>query len=257
MTVSFTSTALMGTNKAGILKPNSDGYYEVVLGGFEVYNGHGDYYDFEEQTKQLFEKSSSFMRMVQAGNLWGEYAHPKLEPGESMLKFVRRCLLIDELKTSHHIADVRINKSDVKDANGKPIIAVIGDIKPMGPYGSALKEVLDNKRSNCCFSVRAQTEDRQLPNGRECRSTKNIVTWDHVGDPGIETSTKYHAPKLESFYNSLVDNDILVKLRQTLSSNVNLKMESETIDRQLTNLIMDNRSDIFGGSRQMPRSRDW
>lgn len=255
--VSFVSTALLGTNKVGNLKPDSDGYYEVVLGGFETENAHGHYYSFEDQTRRLFESSSQFMRQISAGNLWGEWGHPKREVGESLEAFLRRCILVSENRYALHIRKVSINERDVKDAKGKAIVAVLGEVKPMGPFGHCLKEVLDTRSANACFSVRAQTDDEDMPNGKEKRSVKQIITWDYVGDPGVATSTKFHSPKLESFYDQFVDFEVLEKISRDVASNVDLKMESAGVTRALDVLLKDYRADIFGGSRQLPRSRSW
>lgn len=254
--VSFVSTALLGTNKAGNLKPDSEGYYELVLGGFETENAHKHYYSFEEQTKRLFESSSQFMRQIQAGNLWGEFGHPKREAGEKITDFLRRCIVVSESRYSHHIRKVSINERDVKDENGKAIVAVIGEVKPLGPFGAMLKEILDTRSANCCFSVRAQTDDIIMPNGKERRSVKQIITWDYVGDPGVKTSTKFHAPKLESFYDQYVDYSVVEKLRAELTSMNGLKMESnDHLNRIIDEIVKDNRKELFQG--HTPRSRNW
>lgn len=254
--VSFVSTALLGTNKVGNLKPDSTGYYEVVLGGFETSNMHGHFYSWEDQTKRLFEESSQFMRQIKNGNLFGEYGHPKRQPAENIMDFLRRCIIVDEERQAFHIRKVSINERDVKDDKGKAIVAVLGEIKPMGPKGSYLKEILDTPSANCCFSVRAQTDDKDLPNGKESRSVKQIITWDYVGDPGVPTSTKYKSPKLESFYDEFVDYRVLEKLRQEESSGI-IKMESANINRVLDELLRDNRSNIMGGSRAHSRFASW
>ena len=253
--VSFVSTALMGTNKVGDLKPDSSGYYQVVLGGFETANMHGHYYSFEDQTKRLFEESSQFMRQIKNGNLFGEYGHPKRQPGEPIMEFLRRCILVSEDRQALHIRKVEINDRDVKDKSGKAIVAVLGEIKPMGPYGQYLKEILDTPSANCCFSVRAQTDDDNMANGKEKRSVKQIITWDYVGDPGVPTSTKYNAPKLESFYDEFVDYTVLEKLRTEVNTG-SFKMESAHANRVVEELLRDHRADVFGGTR-VPRSRNW
>lgn len=253
--VSFVSTALMGTNKVGDLKPDSSGYYQVVLGGFETANMHGHFYSFEKQTQNLFEESSQFMRQIKNGNLFGEYGHPKRHPGESIMDFLRRCILVSEDRQALHIRKVEINKQDVKDKSGKAIVAVLGEIKPMGPYGQYLKEILDTKSANCCFSVRAQTDDTDIGNGKENRSVKQIITWDYVGDPGVPTSTKYNAPKLESFFSEHIDYSILEKLRHEAHTGA-FKMESAHGQRVIDELLKDYRGDLNGGNR-MPRSRAW
>lgn len=255
--VSFVSTALLGTNKVGNLKPDSQGYYEVVLGGFETANMHGHYYSWEQQTKNLFEESSQFMRQIKNGNLFGEYGHPKRQPAENIMDFLKRCVIVNEDRQAFHIRKVSINERDVKDSSGKAIVAVLGEIKPMGPYGSYLKEILDTPSANCCFSVRAQTDDRDLPNGKESRSVKQIITWDYVGDPGVATSTKYKSPKLESFYDEFVDYEVLKQLRKEVSSSGMLKMESACVEKAIDELLRDNRSNIMGGSRPTSRFASW
>lgn len=253
--VSFVATALLGTNKVGDLKADADGYYEVVLGGFETDNEHGDHYSFEKQTQDLFEESSQLMRQIKAGNLFGEYGHPKRNPGETILEFLKRCILVSEKHQSHHIRKVSINDRDVKDKTGKSIVAVLGEIKPLGPYASSLNDILKTRSANCCFSVRAQTDDVDLPNGREKRSVRSIITWDYVGDPGVATSTKFHAPKLESFHDEFVDYSVLAKLRSEIATG-SIKMESASGNRVIEELLRDHRADFYGSTRA-PRSRNW
>lgn len=253
--VSFVATALMGTNKVGDLKPDSDGYYEVVLGGFETDNEHGHHYSFERQTQALFEESSQLMRQIKAGNLFGEYGHPKRSPGENILDFLKRCILVNEKMQSHHIRKVTIDPKNVKDDKGRSIVAVLGEIKPLGPYAHALRDILGTRSANCCFSVRAQTDDTDLPNGKEKRSVKSIITWDYVADPGVSTSSKFHAPKLESFHDEFVDYSMIAKLRDEIATGF-IKMESASGHRIIEELLLDYRADFNGGTR-MPRSRSW
>lgn len=255
--VSFVSTALLGTNKVGNLKPDGSGYYEVVLGGFETANMHGHYYTFEQQTKNLFEESSQFMRQIKNGNLFGEYGHPKRQPAESIMDFLKRCVLVSEERQAFHIRNVSINERDVKDSSGKAIVAVLGEVKPMGPYGSFLKEILDTPSANCCFSVRAQTDDNELPNGKESRSVKQIITWDYVGDPGVSTSSKFKSPKLESFYDEFVDYRVLEQLRKEVNSSSSLKLEDASVGRVLDELLRDNRASLTGGTRPTSRFGSW
>lgn len=253
--VSFVSTALMGTNKVGSLKPNKDGYYSAVMGGFETSNVHGDFYSFEKQTQDLFEDSSQLQRQIKAGNLFGEYGHPARKPGESINDFIRRCLIVSEDRQAFHIRALTLNFKDVKDAKDKPIVAVIGEIKPLGPYGGYLRDILDTPSANCCFSVRAQTTDSVMANGRERRSTKQIITYDYVIDPGVITSTKYNSPKLEDAFDQYVDYSVLAKIRGEMGKG-ELKLESAASMAKVDELLRDYRADLNGGTR-MPRSRNW
>ena len=47
----YSCTALLGTNKAGVLKPDAEGYYTVVLGALNFYNSAGDFYPYESAKK--------------------------------------------------------------------------------------------------------------------------------------------------------------------------------------------------------------
>lgn len=194
--IKFSSTALLGTGKKGIIKPDEDGYYEVVLGGLNVFNSVGQFYVYE-QAKSLFESSSLFMRRVKSGKLRGENGHPK-SFGMKKEQFFQRVMSIYEENVSHHIKEVWLNFDEYKNADGTPMIAIMGKVKPCGPMGKVVQEALDNPEANCCFSIRSLTEDF-YERGIEKRVLKTIITWDYVNEPGIAIAEKYKAPALESF----------------------------------------------------------
>jgi hypothetical protein len=196
----YSCTALMGTNKVGVLKPDADGYYEVILGALDFYNSAGAYYPFAS-AKNLFEESSSFMRRVKTGCLKGEYGHPKFLPGMSKRDFIGRVLNIHEECVSHHIRDVKIETERVKDKNGGRVVAIIGYVKPAGPHGQALKDALENKHENVCFSIRSLTNDVYDARGTLIKHIQQIITWDYVNEPGISVANKYQAPGLEGLEN--------------------------------------------------------
>lgn len=193
---SFSCTALVGTNKAGILKPDADGYYTVVLGALDFYNSAGSFYPFES-AKALFQDSSSLMRRIANGCLFGEMGHPRKLPGMSQRDFVNRVMDIQETNVCCHIRKVTIETGSVKDAQGRPCVAIIGEIKPAGPMGPALKEALDNPNQNVCFSIRSLTNDEYV-NGVVHKHLRAICTWDAVIEPGISVATKWKSPALES-----------------------------------------------------------
>lgn len=195
--VFFTCTSLVGTNKAGILVPDSNGYYEIVVGALNVFNSAGQYYVYE-QAKNLFEKSSQLMRRVSRGVLRGEYGHPKKLPGMSNEDFARRILTIDEASTCCHHKDIWLDFDRIKDSNGKPVIAIMSKVCPSGPNGPALEKQLKNCNENACFSIRSFTDD-YWDRGVYVRVLKTIVTWDYVNEPGICHAEKYKSPSLESF----------------------------------------------------------
>lgn len=75
-TVHYGCTALLGTNKAGVLKPDAQGRYDMVLGALEYPNSVGDIYTLKS-AQEFFKPGSSLMRRVGKGQLRSEYGHPK------------------------------------------------------------------------------------------------------------------------------------------------------------------------------------
>ncbi len=195
--VRFGCTALLGTNKVGLLTPDADGYYEVVVGALDVFNSAGQYYVYE-QSREIFESSSQFMRRVKKGSLNGENGHPKPQIGQSESDFARRVLSIYEERICCHHKEIWLDFDRVKDEKGRPIIAIMSKVKPSGELGYVLDEALKNKDKNVCFSIRSFTKDYYHQNVIK-RALKAVVTFDLVNEPGIAYADKYHSPVLESY----------------------------------------------------------
>lgn len=205
MSAVYDCTRLTNTGKKGILKQLDDGYYEIVVGGLDVFNSVGAFYDFNS-VKALFDESSSLMRRIRSGQLRCEYGHPKLLPGMSMQDYINRLLVIDEDRVCCHIRRIRLDNTISKNPNGKPIVTIIAELKPSGPLGYALKEELDNPHENVSFSVRSLTNDKWV-GGILQKSIKHLICWDRVVEPGLAIAEKYKTPSLES----LVPESIIVK----------------------------------------------
>jgi hypothetical protein len=197
--VSFGCTALLGTNKKGTIQPDADGYYPVVLGALNTFNSAGAYYPLGP-AQPLFENSSAFMRRVTGGNLRGECGHPRKQVGENDRDYAIRLNDIYEPNVSHHIRKVWLEPG-YKDENGRPIVLIMGEVRPSGPRGAALKEALDNRHEDVCFSIRAFTFDQPV-GGIWQKYLRQIVTWDWVNEPGISAAHKWRAPTLESYIDS-------------------------------------------------------
>lgn len=196
--VTYSCTALYGTNKTGKLNVDAEGYYDVVLGALNYYNSNGAFYALEP-AKALFDSSSILQRRISKGVLRGEYKHPEMVPGMSKKEYLLRVLKIDEVMVSHHIKEVYLDSETMKDKSGAPIVCIRGRIKPSGPYGDALAKALENPSENVYFSIRSLTDDYMDGRGQITKNLLEIVTWDHVNEGGINIANKYDTPTLEHF----------------------------------------------------------
>ena len=196
-TVHYGCTALIGTNKVGKLQPDENDWYPMVLGALEYENSVGDIYTLSS-AQEFFKEGSSLIRRIQNGQLRAEYGHPKKEPGMTDRQYLERILTIEETRVCAHIKEVFIDFNNVKDPKtGRTIIAIRGKVKPSGPYGQYLKEMLDDPDMNVAFSVRSLTMNRMV-GFRQHKDFTQIVTWDYVTEPGLAPANKYSVPQLES-----------------------------------------------------------
>jgi hypothetical protein len=196
-------TALVGVNKKGILRPSDDGYYTLVIGALNAFNSSGAYYPLETG-KALFEASGSLMRRIRTGCCKGEMGHPKPSPGMQQRDFIQRVLTIEETRVCCHYRKIWLEENGYRDASGKPIVAILGELTPSGPFGPALKASLDNPNENVCFSIRSLTQDHVSPAGYLQKDLKNIVTFDYVTEPGLSGSVKWNSPALEALQERMI-----------------------------------------------------
>lgn len=194
--IRFTCTALAGKNKVGIVPVDKDGYYDMVVGGLNMFNSAGQWYDYDG-AKALFESSSTFMRRVSRGALRGEVGHPRQETGQSDEKYISRVMDIDDKNVCVHFKEIYLDFDKLRGSDGKPVVAIMAKLKPSGAKGEFLQKQLDNKDENVCFSIRSFTKD-YYQKGVYTRELKNIITFDYVNEPGISIANKYQAPSLES-----------------------------------------------------------
>lgn len=190
----FAKTILAGTGKKGILLPDKNGYYKVTLGAFATENRSGIYYNFNKVLEQLFKPGSSLQRRIDNGVCRGEIQHPPFLPGMTMAQYLNRLREINMLYVSMHVGKVELEEA--KDEHGKPMIRVTGWVRPSGTLGSQLKDSLDNREENTCFSIRTICKDT-FPQGRHVRDITELVGWDQVHENGMQGSTKLESPGLE------------------------------------------------------------
>lgn len=195
--VQFTCAALLPTGKKGVLPKDEYGYRTMPIGALNCFNSAGDYYT-AIKAKEIFLDSSAFMRRVKSTCLKSEEGHPMMLPGQDEESFIRRVLFIDPKNVCAHISKVWLDFEASKAmGTGDNRIIIMGSVKPDGPHGAALEESFQNPKEDVCFSIRAFTDDKYVM-GTKNRQLVEVVTFDRVGEPGINSSRKYMAPALES-----------------------------------------------------------
>ena len=229
--ITYESNILKNSGKKGILKPDADGRYEVVLGAFNYANNHRDFYPFGP-VKSMFEESSPFQRRIAANALRGEYGHPKRDSVRTEHEFIRRVMEIRETQTCCYFNRIQLNDQDRVAMNGEREIIVTGLVKPSGPYGSYLEDSLKDPNQNASFSVRTLTNDVPGPQGGMIKTIRMLVTWDYVNEPGIALAHKYNSPSLESIDGHSFDlSTLMTAAEQVRSGRFGLGMESDDRDR--------------------------
>lgn len=251
-TLVYENTALVGSTKTGMLKPDANGYYELVLGAFDYFNSQDAFYTLEP-FKLLLMQSSSLMRRVNKGVLRGELGHPKFNSTMSKRDIIMRVLDIQEDRTSAHIKSISLDEERIIN-NGQKVAAVIGMVKPSGPFGYVLEKQLANPDENVFFSVRSLTDDHYNSAGTLIKEVKEIITWDQVNEGGIDIANKYMSPALESI--NFSTGDLLAAERKALEFGVGMESAQEI----LANLIKHNVTPLeaqraLRGSR--PKSAGW
>lgn len=204
MSLVYQNSIIQGSTKVGTIKPDANGYRDVVLGAMNVNNSGGAYYPLEP-FKNLLLSGSNLMRRLVDRALRSEYGHPRRE-NMSPVQFLTRVLDIHEQSTCNHILRLELDEERILDKDtGVKVAAVIGSIKPSGPFGQALEEQFENPEENVCYSIRSITNDFTDAQGRLNKVIKEVVTWDYVNEPGIQYAKKSYSPSLESAKTEISD----------------------------------------------------
>ena len=190
---SYGATSLPGLNKMDKIKPDSAGYRNIVLGGFNLENSSGVPYPLTDSVRSLFAVGGIVRRRLDKGLCRGEYAHPDIS-NMSNSEAIRRLARIDENQVSHHIR--AINLEAHKDDKGNDVVLTIGSVKPCGPKGPFLKESLDNPEENVAFSIRSFTTPAMY-RGKLARIVTDAITYDYVNEGGILAANKFTTASLE------------------------------------------------------------
>lgn len=200
--IRYRCTALVGTNKKGVLKPIDGGYYRMTVGGFNIHNANGVYYALGNVQKLFESPNSDFRRRIKAGCLKGENGHPN-RGSMSKSEFFSRLNRIDEGNIAVHFRDLYLDYDNYKSESGFPQVGVIAELTPSGTHGPALQKSLDNPHEEVCFSVRSACEEVEEA-GKIVRYTLDVVTYDWVVEGGVGIARKYYSMGLEDINGDLI-----------------------------------------------------
>lgn len=199
--IRFGSTRLTALGKKGLLKPDADGYYKLIVGGLNAYNSAGEYYTLEG-AEELFRSSSMLMRRIERGALKSELGHPTRDPKMSDNDFLERVLTIKESNVVGHIRSLELDHSFGRrhpEFKNPSLVAIVAEVTPSGPHAMSLERSISNPSENVMFSIRGLT-DNYYEKGRCNRVLRTIVTFDQVTEPGINIANKWDSPALESLH---------------------------------------------------------
>jgi len=240
--IHLTETKLKQKNKEGILKPDENGYYTVPLGAVNCYNAAGEFYT-SEGINELFSPSSSLMRRISNGNLYGELGHPKKLPNMTNFEFYQRARTIEETNICMHISEVWLDYDFGKKVNSSipNMIGIFGKIRPAGPHANVLKEDLDNKKANVCFSIRCLTSV-EVKNGITVKKIEEIITWDRVTEPGISIANKWDTPSLEDLTDTrFTKSQVITYSQEMLKENITLESDRIALSELIARLNKEDR----------------
>ncbi len=239
--IKFTETVYSANGRKGIMTPDSDGYYTVVVGALNTYNSAGEYYTAEGATA-LFENSSHLVRRIQSKALYAELGHPKKTPEMTMEQFYSRIITIEETNICGHFKEITLDfKFGEKNPqlNNPQLIAIIAKVKPAGAKANALQIALENPEQNSAFSVRGITENKYA-NGRTERRLTNVITFDHVVEPGISIADKLMAPGLEKRLVTLES-----RVHEVMDTMVDRNVLKKVLTRQMGRVGMESNQGMF------------
>ena len=196
--ISYQQTKLDKSIKKGIIRPDEDGYYKIILGAVNTTNTSNHFYPLRP-IQRLFEANSILMRRIKSGYLKAEVGHPERSPGMTDKEYLQRVLKIDEDNVCAHIKKVTLDYEAAKGISelNNDAVVIIGDVKPNGIKASILQDDIDDPNINVAFSVRSLTMDT-VQRGVVIKHFTNIVCWDKVIEPGLAVANKFDSPSCES-----------------------------------------------------------
>lgn len=261
--VVYSNVMLPGPGKKGILKELDNGYYEVLIGAFATHGNGGWFYDLDSAVRYM-NSNAEFLHLLNNRRLRSEHGHPKRTKGMSDIDWMQRVHEIEESNWSTHIRKIRLSHDTVKDAKGRYVVAIIGEVTPCGAHRDAMLRTIENPDEDLNYSIRSFAR-RDFRNMR--KHITKIITWDTVTDPGIGEISKYNTPSMESKVLNLenpsevsrvldqYDFD-LNRLKDSVETGGAESFESKDSAYQLINSFYKD-SKVTVGGIAIPKHLDW
>lgn len=238
--------------KQGKLKKDANGYYQCLLGAYNIYNSAGEFYEMTARVNMLFAESSFLQRRVKAGKLYGENDHPAIDPyigkPNMMALWADRLRDIRMANVGCHYDALWLDPLP-RQERGQTVIGVWGAVLPKTDI---LQSSLDNPKENTSFSQRAFSTNRQV--GLEMhREVTEIITYDPVTSGGVADACKYQTPSLESDVRAMADSLSFAVTDEMLDAMQRLEDARKEAALENSNIIPVTRiRDGFNSWREVP-----
>lgn len=190
----YQAAALPSPGKKGLLKQLDNDYVEIIIGAVAAQGNGGWIYD-EKTAIQYMQNNPEFLEMMRLRRMRSEWGHPVRQPGMSDQEWFARINTIYEPNWSSHIRKIHLSSNTLKDAGGRAVIAIIGEVTPCGPHASDFRRCLENPDEDVNYSIRSFAS-KNFATGR--KHIQKIVTFDSVWNPGIKEISKFNTPSLEA-----------------------------------------------------------
>lgn len=203
---------------SGLPEKDEKGYYKVNLGGVGVKNSKGEFYLADGVKDKFFNaKNTILAQRLAKGYLLGEMGHPNPMEYPNPADFFKRVYTINQQNVSHAIREVKMVDTP---NNG---IVFLGWVKPQGPKGEFLRESLENEDRNTPFSIRSMSvEGVNRRTGQKVLKLDEILTWDWVDRPGIETANTWDTKRM-----SLESMEITIEVLEEILDKMNTEGVSQ------------------------------
>lgn len=235
--------------KKTVGKPDENGYYDIVLGAFNIPNTSGVIYRFKA-AKKWFESNSLVMKRIRDGQLRSEAGHPQRRPGEKLQDFIARLPQIERARVCAHIKEVRLEAPEGDDGP----VTVYGKVKPAGPFGPYLKESFENPDENVAFSVRSIVRDVMI-GGQLYKDIVTLITWDWVNEPGIKKANKWQSLGIEN--DNCVVVDEVEELHFTEEDVKEVLKNQEGLGNEAHEYLVDLANSLGINSNEEPFFKRW